>query len=142
MAPEGTKVTVRVDEQYPREGTSGVICPTGKSRPDLAIEFERGGATMMIVSDATWSRNTGTHQEKFTYARNFEDVGSISTLTNRPRKCVLSTSVTYPGGTNSVLERTANLGECLISLTPSDEGERLSHAWLDDACPVGPRSES
>lgn len=139
VASEGMKVTVRVDEQYPREGTSGVICPTGKSRPDLAIEFEQGGATMMIVSDATWSRNTGTHQEKFTYARNFEDVGSISTLTNRPRKCVLSTSVSYPGGTNSVLERTANLGECLISLTPSDEGERLFHAWLDDVCPVGPR---
>jgi hypothetical protein len=131
------KVTVRVDERYPKSGSNGVVCDRGsKDRPDLAIEFEDTDGVDVVVVDATWSQDPAKHYEKFQYALNLGDAGSVSPITNQTRRCVVSAGVAFPGGVVSVYEQRARLSECKISLPPSKDGEEKFYEWLDAVCPV------
>jgi len=131
------KVTVRVDERYPKTANKGVVCDRGsKDRPDLAIEFEDTDGIDVVVVDATWSQDPTKHYDKFQYAFNLGDAGSFSPVTNQARRCVVSSGVVFPGGVVSVYEQRARLSECKISLPPCEDGEEKFKEWLDAVCPV------
>jgi hypothetical protein len=134
----GGRVVLRLDLPFARNTARGLFAPSGKNRPDVAVEIWSPDRPVEVgVLEATYSRSRALHEEKFSYARTIHDASTLDALTGAPRLVTRWAAVAFAGPETGAEEVIGSGVQTLLSVPPSPEGGQLVARWL--ASTVGTR---